>query len=277
MKYTFEDWKKGKINRDYENGLIPELSDAIIPKGLLPESLYGQSRFSDTPTYLDENEYQKIKDAQKEAFKKAIKIAAAYQLNRFKNTALTDKDIDEAKAVIQEEIEQEERKYNNADPNKISAVIRGEMPCYGLDHKKCDYILNILRPTAAIPINLSFIPATEPEAIYSNEWFELTVNREYRKQLKQIKLPEEEKAEIEPTIIPKIIRMAIHKLKLENKSSAKDALEQYARMKIDNPHFTPTDFCKNINNDCTFKVSDNTLKEWFGKYDMAEKMLSDAP
>ena len=188
MKYTYNDWLKGKIHRDYKNGLIPELKDVHITKGMLAERVYQYSRFSDSPDYLSKQEYEKIREAQREAFYKGVESQVTFELNRIKK-GINGIGEAEFKEAVQVEIETCEETYKSFDINKRKAVNRREPAFYGIDHNKYKWIIR-LKP-GALPLTLNYNGVEGNPAF--NEWFYIAVNRELKKQLIELSGQNEKK------------------------------------------------------------------------------------
>lgn len=78
QKYTFEDWKAGKIRDDYVNNEIKDFNDQkLYGIGYLPQQLNEQG-------FITDEEYSKIENAQKETFDLGVKHSVETFFNDFK-------------------------------------------------------------------------------------------------------------------------------------------------------------------------------------------------
>ncbi|GAA5522197.1 hypothetical protein LQ318_10615 [Aliifodinibius salicampi] len=146
-KYTFKDWKTGKIDKDFEEGRIPgiktkglgRLVDKVNKKGLIYEE-----------------EYQKIKDAQKDAFFKAVRITVDALIENFKKTLIDSPDPEKLLSLQTELLEEY---LESAPKHYYKKVLKGEWDSSGIDYKIYDLIVNLPDEPVVIHIaNPSEVP-----------------------------------------------------------------------------------------------------------------------
>lgn len=146
-QYTFDDWKRGKVDADFEEGRIPQ----IISKGLgtLSEKVYREGLIPD-------KEYRKIEKAQMQAFFIAVEKTVNTLNNLFREkidySPNPDKLLDIQIAELKERVE-------DAPRYRLKDVYSGKWDPSGINSYKYHEIMNAADGQSLIHIsNPSGIP-----------------------------------------------------------------------------------------------------------------------
>ena len=181
FKYEFDDWLSGQINRDFENGLIPELQTKHVIKGRLPRKVLLKSQNNSTPNYLSQEEYKNIESYQEKAFDKGVKLVAKFKINEFKSI-LASKSSKAVEESVKEEIDIVTEIINGADTKDRLEVNHQGKPIEGLDYWKAKKINNLTEPDGRM--TLSFY--TNTGILRFNSTFELYIRHKYKEKLEKL-------------------------------------------------------------------------------------------
>jgi transposase len=149
-KYTFEDWKNGKIDKDFEEGRISE----VVSKGLgrLVEKVHREG-------LIPKDEYRKIQKAQGRAFFIAVEKTVNKLTNLFK--AKLDYAF-EPKKLLDMQIKELNERIDNASRSHLKDVYSNRWQADGIDSDKYNEIMNVKNDSSIIHIsNPSSIPDEE--------------------------------------------------------------------------------------------------------------------
>lgn len=180
-KYTADDWINGTVDDEWLDW-SPYLSDRE------------RNSFNEPVKRIFKgNEYNKLKRLREQAFEKGVRNNVALQTQAIEQK-IENLNQEESLALICEEIEYCDIKYNSSSPDVRHDLRLGKRVLFGLNHNRYKQIIDmdLQNPTSFISLDQDEL-GKEPDSsntfqrTIKNQWFEISVNRGYRKELERLK------------------------------------------------------------------------------------------